>query len=285
MRNNTVINALSFDVEDWFHCTHLEKFIERSQWEKCKSIVEHNVRLILEVLLAKKTLATFFVLGWVADRYPKLIKEISDQGHEIATHGWSHTRAYQQTLEEFKIELKKSIDILKDITGKPVLGHRAACFSITHNSQWVIDVLLENGISYDSSIYPVIHDKYGMAGTPRFPYVLVEKNRCKLIEFPPATYKSMGFNIPVAGGGYFRLYPYVFTSWVIRKLNKENHPVMVYLHPPEFDPKLPKLKLGLISSFRVYVGIKNNFHKLKHLLNDFKFAPVKEVLANLGFLN
>ena len=285
MGNSVVINALSFDLEDWFHCTHLENFIERSQWEKCESIVEHNVRLILELLASKRTFATFFVLGWVADRHPKLIKEISGKGHEIATHGWSHTRAYQQTPEEFRMELKKSIDILEDITGKPILGHRAACFSVTRNSQWVIDVLLENGISYDSSIYPVMHDKYGMAGAPRFPYLLSGKNGGKLVEFPPATYKCMGLNIPVAGGGYFRLYPYAFTSWAIRKLNKENHPVMVYLHPPEFDPKLPRLKLGLLSNFRVYVGIKNNFHKLMRLLDDFKFAPVKEVLANLGFLN
>ncbi len=278
MKNKIIINALSFDVEEWFQNTNMEKYVERRQWDRCESRIERNMEPILSLLEAKKTFATFFVLGWVAERHPDLIKRIAAQGHEIATHGWSHMRVYQQTPDEFEAELKKAINVLKDITGQPVLGHRAACFSITSNSQWVIDILMRNGIIYDSSIYPVMHDRYGMVGSPRFPYVLRQEKDKRLLEFPLATYKFLKINIPIAGGGYFRLYPYIFTRWCIDRLNQEGHPVMVYLHPPEFDTEQPGIKIDPINKFRIYVGINNNLKKLKKLLEDLRFAPVKEVL-------
>ncbi|MDO8603527.1 MAG: DUF3473 domain-containing protein [Candidatus Omnitrophota bacterium] len=275
---NKIINALSFDVEEWFHNTNMEKYVKRSEWDGYESRIERNIEPILSLLETKKTLATFFILGWVAQRHPDMVKRIAEKGHEIATHGWSHMRAYQQSPDEFEAELKKSINTLKNITGQSVLGHRAACFSITPDSQWVIDVLLRNGIMYDSSIYPVMHDKYGMIGSPRFPYVLRQEKGQRLLEFPLATYKFLKINIPVAGGGYFRLYPYSFTRLCINKLNQDGYPAMVYLHPPEFDTNQPKIKIDPINKFRIYVGINNNLKKLKQLLEDFKFAPVKEVL-------
>ena len=278
MKNKMVINALSFDVEEWFHNNNMERYVSRSQWDRYESRIERNMEPILSLLEAKKTLATFFILGWVAQRHPVMVKKIAEKGHEIATHGWSHMRAYQQSPDEFEAELRKSINTLKDITGQPVLGHRAACFSITPDSQWVIDVLLRNGIVYDSSIYPVMHDRYGMIGSPRFPYVLRQEKGQRLLEFPLATYKFLKVNIPVAGGGYFRLYPYSFTRLCINKLNQDGHPAMVYLHPPEFDTNQPKIKIDPMNKFRIYVGINDNFKKLKQLLENFRFAPVKEVL-------
>lgn len=274
-----IINALSFDVEEWFHNTNLEKYVDRSKWDSYESRIEKNIGPILSLLEKKKTFATFFILGWVAERHPEMVKEISDRGHEIATHGWSHKRAYQQTPDEFEAELKKAVDVLRNITGQSVSGHRAACFSITSRSEWVIDILMRNGIKYDSSIYPVVHDRYGMIGAPRFPYILRQEKGQRLFEFPLATYKFFKINIPVAGGGYFRLYPYSFTRWCMRRLNREGHPAMVYLHPPEFDTEQPDLKIDLLNKFRIYVGIKDNFKKLEKLLDDFKFAPVREVLG------
>lgn len=279
-----VVNALSFDLEEWFHNTHLEKYIKRSEWDRYESRIERNLEPILSLLGSKRVLATFFVLGWVAERHPDLIKKISDQGHEIATHGWSHVRAYQQGPDEFEAELKRAIDVLKSITGQPVLGHRAACFSITSDSQWVIDILMRNGFIYDSSIYPIVHDKYGMTRSPIFPYVIREQKNRRLVEFPLSSYKFLRINIPVAGGGYFRLYPYVFTRWFIEKLNQAGHPVMVYLHPPEFDPEQPEVKIDQVNKFRIYVGIKNNLKKLKRLLEDFSFVPVREALSTLGYI-
>jgi len=282
MDKRTVINALSFDVEEWFHNTSLEKYIERSRWEACESTIERNVRALLFLLKEKGVFATFFTLGWIAERHPGLVREISGAGHEIATHGWSHTRAYQQTPEEFEAELRKSADLLEKITGQPVLGHRAACFAITPDTRWVIEALERGGFAYDSSIFPVAHDRYGMVGAPRFPYILRRNGARNLVEFPPSTWRFMGTNIPIAGGGYFRLYPYALTRFFIRDLNRRGHPAMVYLHPPEFDPDQPKVKMSPVDSFRVYVGIKSNFRKLERLLWDFKFAPVKEVLRMAG---
>jgi polysaccharide deacetylase family protein (PEP-CTERM system associated) len=279
MGKKLIINALSFDVEEWFQNINMEEYLQRSLWDTFESRIEKNMEPILRLLEARKTLATFFVLGWVAQRHPDLIKRIAAQGHEIATHGWSHTRAYQQEPAEFEVELKQAINILKEITGQPVLGHRAACFSITSNSHWVIDILIRNGIMYDSSIYPIVHDRYGMARSPRFPYVLKQEKGRRLSEFPLSTYKFLDINLPIAGGGYFRLYPYALTRWFIDRLNRQGHPVMVYLHPPEFDMEHPKINMDPINKFRACVGIKNNFNKLKQLLEDFKFAPAKEVLS------
>ncbi len=287
MKGKMVINALSFDTEEWFQSTHLERYIKRSEWGKYESRIEKNLEPILSLLRQKGVLATFFVLGWVAENHPDLIKGISDKGHEIATHGWSHTRIYQQTKEEFESELKRSIGLLKDITGKPVLGHRAACFSVVKsNVQYVADILMKNGISYDSSIYPVsIHDRYGMAGSPRFPHVLREKDGKRLLEFPPSTWELPGkVNIGMAGGGYFKLFPYFITRYFIAKLNRAGYPAMVYLHPAEFDPAQPRIKTDLKNKYRIHLGIKNNFRKLKQLLEDFKFAPAKEVLSTFKAL-
>jgi polysaccharide deacetylase family protein (PEP-CTERM system associated) len=283
MDNKKVINALSFDVEEWFHCTHLEGYIHRSEWETHQSRIENNIQSILALLKKKETRGTFFVLGWVAQRHPQVVKEIADQGHEIATHGWSHLRATQQSPEQFKAELKKSKDLLQKISGQTISGHRAACFGLTSRTQWIIDILLKMGFTYDSSIFPIIHDKYGMVKTPRFPYLLREQKGERLLEFPLSTLKFMGINIPFAGGGYFRLYPYFLTRYFISRLNQAGQPAMIYLHPPELDPGQPRLKIDPINNFRIYVGIKNNLRKLEKLLEDFRFAPAREVLKQAGW--
>jgi len=274
-----VINALSFDLEEWFQSTHLEKYVKRSEWQNYESRIEKNIEPVLSLLKQKGVFATFFALGWVAEKHPDLIKRISDEGHEIAAHGWSHVRIYQQSQEEFEAELKRSKDLLEKITGKPVLGHRAACFSIVKsNSEWVIDALIKNGIMYDSSIYPIEHDRYGIPGSPRFPYVLREENGRKLLEFPPSTWRFLGVNIPMGGGGYLKLYPYFLTRYFIAKLNQSGRPAMVYLHPAEFDADQPRIKMDMINKQRQHLGVENNFKKFKQLLEDFRFAPVKDVL-------
>lgn len=276
---------MSVDVEDYFHVAALSEAIARNEWDGISSRVEQNTRRLLDVFGDAGTTATFFVLGWVADRFPGLVREIHDRGHEIACHGYSHRLVYEQTPKEFRAETLRSKALLENLSGEAVVGYRAASYSITAESQWALDILVEAGFRYDSSIFPVRHDLYGMPNAQRFPHVLTTKNGAELVEFPPTTARIFGQNLPAAGGGYFRLYPYVLSRWLLRRVNEvEGRPGIFYLHPWELDSEQPRVTVGWRSRFRHY----NNLHKceerLQKLLGEFRFAPVRDVLSGLNLL-
>ena len=239
-------NALSIDVEDYFQVHALEGAVRRADWESYPSRVERNTRLVLRLLREHQTRATFFILGWVAERYPHLVAEIAAGGHEIATHGYWHELVYRQTPQEFAADLGRSLQrhpiCLADYPGRPalstIMGYRAPSFSIVQDSLWALAVLRDHGLRYDSSIFPLMaHDRYGIADADRFAHRLENG----LWELPVSTVRLLGRNWPVAGGGYFRLYPYRLTRQGIRRINAEGHPAVVYLHPWEFDPEQPRI--------------------------------------------
>lgn len=275
-------NALTVDVEDYFQVSAFEKYIPRSSWNDINCRVEHNTHRILDLFEENDARATFFILGWVAERYPRLVRAIYSAGHEVASHGYSHQLIYEQTQNVFRDETIRTKNILEDITGARIYGYRAASYSIIDKSRWALDILYESGFAYDSSIFPVRHDRYGMPDSPRFPYKLTTPNGNKLIEFPLSTIKIMGYTFPIAGGGYFRLYPYRFSRKGLGSINRrEKQPFIFYMHPWEIDPDQPRVNASVLSKFRHY----NNLHKcegrLMRLLGDFEFSTVQTILGNL----
>ena len=283
--NATPVNTMSVDVEDYFHVAALSEAISRDDWEHMNARVDHSTRHLLDMFDAAHTRATFFVLGWVADRHPLLVKEIHRRGHEIACHGYSHRLVYEQTPEEFRAETLRSKQMLEDLSGEAVDGYRAASYSITPKSRWALDILVEAGFHYDSSIFPVRHDLYGMPGAARFPHILTTDSGAELVEFPPTTARIGGQNVPAAGGGYFRLYPYVLSRWLLRRVNEcEGQPAIFYLHPWEVDPGQPRFEVGWRSRFRHYNNLDKCEGRLRRLLGDFRFAPAREVLSGLNLL-
>lgn len=278
-------NAMSVDVEDYFHVAALSEAISRDDWDSMNARVDANTRRLLDLFDRSNTNATFFVLGWVAERHPALVREIRDRGHEVACHGFSHKLVYEQTPAEFREETRKSKAILEDLTGQPVEGYRAASYSITPQSLWALDVLCEEGFVYDSSIFPVRHDLYGMPGAQRFPHMLRAPNGAEIAEFPPSTARLFGQNLPAAGGGYFRLYPYPLSRWLIRRVNEtEKQPTVFYLHPWEVDPDQPQVDVGWRSRFRHYNNLGKCEARLGRLLEDFRFTTVKSVLETKGLI-
>lgn len=272
---------MTIDVEDYFHVSAFARTIDPKTWDQWPCRVEQNTRALLELFNLKNVSATFFVLGWVAERYPMLVKEIQTAGHEIASHGYSHQLVYGQTPEVFKEETYKSKTILEDITGQPITGYRAASYSVTNASLWALDILTDLGFTWDSSIFPTHHDTYGIADSPEEPYTLITKNGKNLVEFPLTTAKVGKLSIPAAGGGYFRQYPY----WLSKKLfNRSNHnntkPAIFYLHPWEIDPEQPRVpNASRFSRFRHYTNLKKCFNRLERMLDDFEFTTVGNVLA------
>jgi polysaccharide deacetylase family protein (PEP-CTERM system associated) len=270
---NLITNALTIDFEDWYQ--GLE--IPHTEWSGFEERIVPAGRRLLELFAAANVRATFFVLGYVAERHPQLIRAIADAGHEIGTHGYSHSFIYQQTPQLFREELGRSIRVLEDITGHPVAGHRAPFFSITRDSLWALDVMSELGIRYDSSIFPVLNYRYGIADAPRWPYpIRAAKN--DVMEFPISTLRLFGRNLPIAGGAYFRIYPYAFTRRALRAINRQEKPFVFYLHPWELDPEHPRIPLPRRVALTHYFNLQATEGRLKRLLNDFTFAPMKEVL-------
>jgi polysaccharide deacetylase family protein (PEP-CTERM system associated) len=286
MPTSAPINAMSIDVEDYFHVAALSEAIAREDWDSMNARVDQSTRRLLEVFDTTGTRATFFVLGWVAERHPALVREIHRRGHEIACHGYSHRMVYQQSPEEFRSETLRSKALLEDISGEAVTGYRAASYSITAKSRWALDILVEAGFQYDSSIFPVRHDLYGVPDAPRFPHVLTTDNGGRLVEFPPTTARLLGQNIPAAGGGYFRLYPYALSRWLLQRVNDgDREPAIFYLHPWEVDPEQPRVDAGWRSRFRHYNNLAKCEGRLRRLLGDFQFAPAREVLAGLDLMS
>jgi polysaccharide deacetylase family protein (PEP-CTERM system associated) len=279
--NPAFTNLLTIDVEDWFHTSALGPFVNRGTWHELESRVEKNVRLILNILEEHRIQATFFILGWVAERYPALVREIAALGHEIASHGYQHRLIYQLSRETFREYVLRSKQILEDITGTAMKGYRATSFSIVKSTLWALDIIQEAGFIYDSSMFPIRHDIYGIDGIPTAPFI----HPNGLIEIPPSTVRILGRNIPIAGGGYFRLYPYWLTRKGIQWLNQAGRPAVVYLHPWELDPSCPRITWAdWRTRFRQYVNLAKTESNLKKLLSDFRFSSASEYLQTTDLL-
>jgi polysaccharide deacetylase family protein (PEP-CTERM system associated) len=269
-------NLLTIDVEDWFHTSALDPYIGPEQWDHLEFRVVSNVHRLLDILDNHQTKATFFILGWVAERFPELVRQIDAHGHELASHGYRHRLIYDLSPAKFRDYLSRSKEVLEDIIGKPVAGYRATSFSIVAKTLWALDMIKEAGFVYDSSIFPVgHHDLYGIEGFPRYPYAHANG----LVEIPPSTMKILGKNIPFGGGGYFRLYPYWVTNHGIRRINREGYPAMVYLHPWELDPDCPRVaQADGRTRFRQYVNLRKTEPRLTRLLEDFPWSTVGDYL-------
>ncbi len=279
------LNAFTVDVEDYFQVEAMSQTVDRASWDSFASRVETNTQEILELLEKKQQIGTFFVLGWCAKRKPDLVKKIASYGHEIASHGMSHQLIYKQTPETFKQETFDAKKLLEDIVQKPIRGYRAATYSITHKSLWALDILAEAGFEYDSSIFPMKHDNYGIPEINPLPHQLQTPNGHQLIEFPISTLKRGKLTLPIAGGGYFRLFPYWLTQWGLNQLQKNNQPITFYIHPWEVDPKQPRvIGLSKLSRFRHYNNLDKCYSRLNRLLSDFHFTSMENVLCQYHLL-
>jgi polysaccharide deacetylase family protein (PEP-CTERM system associated) len=276
-RNETT-NALTIDVEDYYHVEAFQSVIARQDWSRYEQRVYHSTLKILELLAVYGIKATFFILGWVAEQTPAMVKEIQAAGHDIGSHGYAHQIIYRQTPDEFSEDVRRSLQIIEGITGQKVLGFRAPCFSITKRSLWAIEILRSLGFSYDSSVFPILHDRYGIPDAPRQPYQIAGG----FWEFPMTTLQVLSKNIPTGGGGYLRMFPYWFTRWSIRKLNAMGQPAIVYLHPWELDPGHPNIKTSPLNHFRHYVNLEKTEPRLAALCNDFKFTSLRALLEDLS---
>ena len=289
---NNKVNYLSIDVEDYFHVSAFEKISPPGGWCSKELRVEINTDKILSILSANSVKATFFVLGWVAEKCPDLVKRIASEGHEIASHGFGHQRVYHQSRAGFRDDIRRSKQLLEDLTGQPVFGYRAPSYSISKDTFWAFDELCEAGYLYDSSIFPVRHDLYGISDWPRFtaPTVKVSENlwqTCKktngemsIMEVPISTIQIAGKNFPIAGGGYFRLFPYELTRLGLQRINEnEKQSFVFYLHPWEIDPDQPRMHgAGWKSRFRHYVNLHKTEERFWRLLSDFRFGTISRGL-------
>ena len=271
----SLTNALTIDVEDYFQVSAFAPHIKRSEWNTRECRIERNVTRILEMLAHHQTKATFFALGWIAERYPQLIRQIADEGHEIASHGYGHERASDLTEDAFFSDIHRAKVILEDLCGSEVKGYRAPSFSIGAGNLWAFDCLARAGYRYSSSVYPIRHDHYGMPDSPRFAYSV----RPGLVEIPVTTLRELGRNLPSSGGGYFRLLPYALSRWMLNRVNTgDQQPGIFYFHPWEIDVAQPRIEgIGRKTRFRHYVNISRMEGKLAQLLEDFKWGRMDEV--------
>ena len=278
-------NAFTIDVEDYFQVEAFARVIDRAAWDGFSTRVTANTARLLDMLAARGIRATFFVLGWVARKHPEIVRAIAAAGHEVASHGMSHRLVYTQTPQEFRQETVDAKALLEDQCQQPVLGYRAATYSITRKSLWALDILCEAGFQYDSSIFPMRHDRYGIPDANPLPHVLTAPGGGKLVEFPISVLHFSGATIPVAGGGYFRLFPYRFTRWALRRINRQGQEFVFYLHPWEVDPQQPRIaKAGVLSRFRHYQNLNRCQERLNRLLGDFAFDTMRNVLVSRRLL-
>lgn len=278
-------NAFTVDVEDYFHVSAFADSVDRGSWAQRESRVDRNTRLLLELLAEHGVRGTFFILGWVARRYPRLVCEIAQAGHEVASHGLTHQLIYRQSKTEFRQETRYSKRLLEDIVQRPVIGYRAATYSITPCSRWALDVLVEEGFLYDSSIFPMRHDKYGMPDAQTIPHRLTTELGNSIAEFPISVLRLNGFPLPVGGGGYFRLLPYGLTRWGLKTLNARGQEFVFYIHPWEIDPAQPRIaRASALSRFRHYSNLHKCRQRLSALLSEFSFVSLESVLQQRGLL-
>jgi len=268
-------NALTVDVEDYFQVSAFAPHIDRSAWETTPCRIERNIDRVLSLFAESGAKATFFTLGWLAQRYPHIVRDISNQGHEIASHGQAHLRASDQSPAEFDNDIRDAKRRLEDTAGVAVRGYRAPSFSIGQANLWAFDRIAEAGYRYSSSVYPVRHDHYGWAAAPRFPF----ESSSGLLEIPVSTAHVFGRNLPAGGGGYFRLAPYALSRWAINRINQlDRKPAIFYFHPWEIDPQQPRVKgVGLKTRFRHYVNLKRTEPRLQRLLSDFRWDRIDRV--------
>ncbi len=281
----TPLNAFTVDVEDFFQVAAFEPIIERSRWDSFDRRVEENTRRVLALLDRHGVRATMFVLGWVAERAPELVREMARAGHEIAVHSYDHKRVTELTPEEFREDVRRTKGLLEEIAGVEVRGYRAPTYSIVEETLWAVDVLLEEGFLYDSSIFPIRHDRYGIPDAPRFPWVVTRNGDTELIEFPISTLRLFGMNLPFTGGGYLRLFPAGLGRWGLRRLNRvEGQPGIVYVHPWELDPEQPRQPVGWFTRWRHYRNLERTEERLEEMLETFRFGTVLDVLQEIGTL-
>ncbi len=270
-------NAMTVDVEDYYQVEAFSHQVSLSDWPNYEGRVERNVERLLRLLADHDVHGTFFTLGWIAERYPELIKRIVDAGHELASHGYNHTRVDQQSPDEFRLDTRKTKQILEDLGGVEVRGYRAASFSVSDKTPWAFKILADEGYRYSSSIYPIRHDLYGMPSAPRFAHAPDENS--SIIEVPITTVSLLNRKLPCGGGGYFRLYPYAFSRWAMRRVNGKDHqPCVFYLHPWEIDPGQPRMpNLSAKTRIRHYLNLRHMEYRLHRLLSDFAWDRMDRI--------
>ena len=275
-----IVNALSVDVEDYFQVWALSPWFPRSKWDNTPCRVERNIDLILQLLDNADVQATFFTLGWIAERFPEVIRRIADNGHEIASHGYAHNRVDDLERDGFYADIRLAKTILEDIAGVEIKGYRAPSFSISTETEWAHDCILEAGYRYSSSVYPIRHDHYGIPDAPRFAY----RSRPRLLEVPITTTRFFERNWPAGGGGYFRLLPYPVSKWSIQRVNEvDEQPAVFYFHPWELDPEQPRVKGASVKTrFRHYLNLDLTEHRLRRLLGDFRWDRIDRVFLQEG---
>jgi polysaccharide deacetylase family protein (PEP-CTERM system associated) len=279
-----IVNAMTIDVEDYFQVSAFDAVVPREQWEDLESRVCRNTERLLRIFDERGVKATFFVLGWVAERFPALVADIARAGHEVASHGYHHRLVYAQKPDAFREDVRRAKQVIENAAGVRIAGYRAPSYSITRASLWALDILLEEGHTYDASIFPIRHDRYGIPDAPRHPHVMA-RDAGRLTEVPGSTVRIASVNLPVAGGGYFRILPYGWTRWGISRLNRrEGKPAIFYLHPWEIDPDQPRLKANAMSLFRHYRNLRKTEGRLHRLLTEFQFAPLRTLVERVPAL-
>ena len=274
-----IVNAMTVDVEDYFHVSAFDNVVARADWGSFESRVTPNTDRLLELFASANVRSTFFVLGWVAERFPALVRRIVEQGHEVASHGYHHQLLYMLTPKQFREDVRTAKSAIENAAGRQVVGYRAPSYSMIQSSMWAIDVLIEEGHLYDSSIFPIHHDRYGIPDSPRHSYRL-HRLSGSLLEVPGSTVRVGKVNLPIAGGGYFRLLPYAWTKWGIDRVNRlEREPVAFYTHPWELDPNQPRMPVGRATRLRHYGGLERTSPRLTRLLQDFRFDSIGSVLS------
>ncbi len=278
LQRKLITNALTVDVEDYFQVSALAPYIPRDQWETCSCRVEHNVERILGLLDDHDTKATFFTLGWIAERYPQLVRSIVDNGHELASHGYGHERVSDLTEIAFLEDIESAKKILEDLSGQEVKGYRAPSFSIGKGNLWAFDCLERAGYRYSSSIYPIHHDHYGMPDAPRFAHQV----RRGLLELPVTTARFLARNWPASGGGYFRLMPYPLSRWLLSHVNRvDGQPAIFYFHPWEIDNGQPRIAgINAKTRFRHYLNLHRTEDRIRRLLADFRWGRVDGIFLS-----
>jgi polysaccharide deacetylase family protein (PEP-CTERM system associated) len=272
-----VVNAMTVDVEDYFQVSAFDRVVPRTSWFERESRVVRNTHRLLEFFHDHGITGTFFMLGWVAERFPSLVREIRSCGHELASHGFHHQLIYWLTPDQFREDVRRAKATIEDAGGCTVRGYRAPSFSIVRSSLWALDVLIEEGHHYDSSIFPIYHDRYGIPDAPPLPHV-IERAAGTIVEVPASTARIGPLNLPIAGGGYFRVLPYAFTRWGIARLNAAGHPAIVYIHPWEIDPDQPRLPTSRATAWRHYSNLGETLERLGRLVADFAFGTVADTL-------
>ncbi len=272
------VNAFSVDVEDWFQVSAFERVVDRSRWDALPCRVERNVERLLELLERRAAKATFFTLGWIAERHPGVVRAIERSGHEVASHGYGHARVRELTPDAFREDVRRAKSILEDLAGRPVLGYRAPSFSIGDATPWAFDILRAEGHVYSSSVYPIRHDLYGSPSAPRFAHLTPSG----LLEIPPTSIRIGGRNFPASGGGFFRLLPYGLSRWGLRRVNAvDGEPAIFYCHPWEIDPDQPRVRdAGWRSSFRHYLNLERTYPRLDRLLGELRWDRMDRVFAD-----